>query len=64
MVLSFVEMGTLKMEHEGKRGKPKKKGNGIFQTTRQGTFSVLSPTKDLDKNLICWLTSYSMEHGI
>lgn len=63
MIVGFVETGTLEMEHKGKWGKPKKKWNRIFQARRQGSFSALSPIKDLDENLICWPTRYSVEHG-
>lgn len=65
MIVGSVETGTLGMEHEGKWGKPKKKQNGIFRARRQGSFSAssLSPIEGLDKNLICWPTRYSMEHG-
>lgn len=62
MIVGFVETGTLEMEREGKWGKPKK-WNRILQARRQDSFSALSPIKDLDENLICWPTRYSMEHG-
>lgn len=63
MVVDFVEMWTLEMEHERIWGKPKQKGNRMFQATRQGSFSALPPNKDLDKNLIRWPTCYLMGHG-